>query len=123
MDVDCPDELLDPHEVSDAPARPKGRERWLRVKPLLTLIGVQTCSYEPDRFCTPPSEPFVCEPRRRSIVVDCAAIDGSPLTEPTRWSVSAFRYTDAAGRCRLAPARECTQAACMHVEGDVTACP
>jgi len=122
-DVDCPEELLDPHEVSDAPARPTGRERWLRVKPVLVLIADQMCTYEPDRFCAPPGDAFACEPARRSIAVECTAIDGSPLTKPTRWAVSSFSYTDAAGRCRVASARECTQALCEHIEGEVAACP
>jgi hypothetical protein len=122
-DVDCPDELLDPHEVSGAPARPKGREGWLRVKPSLFLISNQVCTYEPDRFCRPPGDAFTCEAPRPSVAVDCDALDGTPLLKPTRWSVSAFRYTDAAGRCRLAAARECTQVSCEHLEGDVTACP
>jgi hypothetical protein len=122
-DVDCPEELLDPHEVSSAPVRPEGREGWLRVKPMLVLIGDQVCTYEPDRYCRPPSDPFACEPARKAVPVDCEALDGSPFTKPTRWRVASIRYTDAAGKCRVTAARECTQATCEHIEGDLTACP
>jgi hypothetical protein len=122
-DVDCPEELLDPHEVSTAPARPEGRERWLRVKPVLVLLGDQMCTFEPDRYCAPPDEPFACAPPPEPVAVECAALDGSRTIKPTRWAVSSFRYKDAAGKCRIAAARECTQAQCEHIEGEAAACP
>jgi hypothetical protein len=127
MVVDCPASLLD-GQAEAHPARPPGKEGWIRVAPRFGAYHTE-CYFTPAYFCAPPDKPWSCASQEGKKLA-CTPLDGGDAgLTATRWKVDSFTYRDELGVCRVFPARECAANPpspaddCAATVGDVVPCP
>lgn len=129
IEIDCPPSHRDAGEVDPSPARPPGKEDWLRARPHLWVTH-SGCSYTAAFFCAPPGKPYECaRPTPGFQTLKCVRVDGdasspAPAAGP-RWRVEPFVVKDASGACRAIPAFECGGGECIDAmpEGQPATCP
>lgn len=124
-EIDCPSSYRDAGEPEPRPERPPGKEGWLRVQPHL-YASSSGCSYEPERFCSPPGKRVECTPWPPGVTVRCrpSGADAGPNARGP-FAFEAFTYKDGLGVCHKIPAFECNDYSCEKSmpTGEVTPCP
>lgn len=131
-EIDCPPSHRDAGEPDPRPERPPGKEGWLRVQPHLHA-GSYGCTYQAERFCSPPGTPVECTPWPPSVTIKCkpsASLDGGAdagraATPRGPYTLEPFTYKDGLGVCHKIPALECGDGDCTKKmpAGEVTPCP
>lgn len=126
IEIDCPPEP-DAGPAADAgraPARPAGKEDWLRVRPHL-WASRHGCGYSPEYFCAPPPKPHECTAPATPPDIRCSPANGADAGTATSWTIASFVAKDGLGTCRKIPSFDCTSSDCIDAmpAGEIVPCP
>ncbi|MBS2013681.1 MAG: hypothetical protein JST00_12380 [Deltaproteobacteria bacterium] len=108
LEIDCPPDHRDAGEPDPSPARPPGKEGWIRVRPHLWAYK-GSCSYNAPYFCAPQGKPFKCEQPPQGLAFvspKCSGVDAgaTPIVH-----IESFVAYDGIGTCVSVPAFDCPQ--------------
>lgn len=126
IDIDCPPEpdAGPSADAGPAPARPAGKEDWLRVRPHL-WASRYGCGYSPAYFCAAPPKPHECTVPPTPPTLKCTPANGADAGTATSWTIDSFVANDGLGACRKIPSFECTSSDCIASmpAGEIVPCP